>query len=374
MRDTRSAPKGWGDFGDLVPFGSAELVDAVLALQSRDNIVDVYISGSIAEGFGNPRSDIDAYALVRYGKMLDDVDGFEVGFIRGKPIQFDFIPVDFIDGALAQLNGKHPWEVRLTRLEIQALHRLKTGTALMGSSDLVAYKADLSGRRFNLLCADRKAREAQNSMIDAYGCAEVEDFASAIYAARMALQRGVDAVVCLRGETANNDKWIFPRTGRGLGWSHPLAEVWIDLYEASPLRADVKAQRAYVEKCIRMSAAGISAYAGAWVSEAHECGGLNNLVNAFLDGIGVREEVGRRSEAFLLPVSAGAVLYQRGNPTQQLSPRATAIWLAACGGVGSEVAANAASVQCPELFESDEQAASLAGKLVPSWEGKGLLA
>lgn len=369
---TRKAPKRWSEISDLIPFTPEDLLGAVERLENHSNVLAVYIGGSIAEGFANKRSDVDAYALVKEGDLIDEVSGFEVSFINGKHIQFDFIPIAFVEKSIADMESKHPWQVMLSRMEIATLHRLRSALPVVGSELIESLREALTKSGLDLLCADRQARSCENSLQDTYGCIESNDWDSGLYAARSSAQRAIDAMACLLGETANNEKWIFPRVRRALGDCHPMALLWRAIFERCPLDGENDSRLAYIGHCMKLVDVCLTAYATAWVARSSQIPGLTGLVGQLANSISM-PNAHRYNEAFLMPSNRGPVLYFRGRPVQEISTRAVAIWAAAGCSARLEEVADIATRFGSALFHSLDEATSLARRLVPAWERRGLL-
>lgn len=373
---SKSVARTWLDLDGDVPFTPEALLADVERLRGNREVLAVYVAGSKVDGYGNARSDVDAYALVRSGELLHEHDGFDVTFIERQHIQFDFVPVEFVEQALQQIETNPPDRVLLVAREMLLLHRLYNSVAVSGSDIIEGFRTRLRNANFAHVCAAKQITACENTVQDLYGAWESGQSETSVYAARIASQYAFDAVVSLLGETANNGKWIFPRSARSLGVEHPACKEFRAIYSSAPLGASTDAISAYLRRCLRMVQVGMETFLAHLLvgpDAVHKHFELNNLADQLL--LGGMEPVPQRKseEAYVRRESGKLYLYVRGIARQELSERAAVCWLSIAGRKDNSACAATAHSARPDLFADEADAHQRMSKLAAGWREKGLL-
>lgn len=369
MHVPQPVAKVWADIGSALPFSEKELLVDVARLKQRHPVVAVYVGGSRVDGYGNNRSDVDVYALVDGAAESDSRDGFEVSFIHRQPIQYDYVSVAFVEGAINQLRTLVFEEVRLSIADIRILHRLCKSVAVLGKERIDEYRAQLLEAGFPRFCAYKQALECDNAIQDAYGAWESGHIETAIYMLRTTVQFAFDAVVSLAGETANSGKWIFPRSIRALGQDHPLCLRFRSLYDRIPNVGnsdDVEQCFArsfrFVQVCMdTLYANGVGSATGSTTDE------LSVLSGHVLKGLDEAIPNRKSPFVFLRRALGKHLLYHRGLLKQELSERAGIVWLCIIGRLSADETATVAAALRPDLFPDEASALELTVKLYRTW-------
>lgn len=365
----------WQDLGEHMPFDEAQLVEAADRLRRGREIQAVYVGGSRVEGYGNRRSDVDAYALVTAGELVDEKTGFDVEIINGQHIQFDYLPIPFVEGAISELKAQPPWAANLSRLGLRQLHRLVNSYPVYGHELIAGYKSQLEEHGLRWVCADRKIRDCENSLQDAYGAVESGHWDTAIYTTRAAVQWSVEAVLQLRGETGN-EKWIFPRLTRSLGDEHPVTREFRELFASAPLGSGAQGALPYFNRSMQLVQTCLNTYTAAWRGRCSIGGkeaGLTKLAQHGLDHGLDGNLLPRSVHAFAMQNGDKVLLWRQARAHQVLTDRALAVWLALCSHASEDEAAKQLMATCDSMFAGIDDAQALVLKLARAWRDSGVL-
>ena len=182
-----------------------EAVQKAVGLGPDDLLLAV---GSIVEGQGNSRSDLDLL-LITPGEF-----GSSASFVAGKCIvDIRFLKTSEIDGLLSRFEewSQSPWQVAqaapLTYEERVLLHRLHHGLILhCGADEQVTARIPslLNLARLKLHVARQLARTIQ---VDMAGYREVKDYRSLVFAAQELLGHAIDALNAGHRLTNPLSKW-----------------------------------------------------------------------------------------------------------------------------------------------------------------------
>jgi hypothetical protein len=376
MHVPRPVAVRWSDIESQMPFSEQELLDDVARLRDRHRVCAVYVGGSRADGYGNVRSDVDVYVLVEEPVEPISGGGYVVSCVRGQHIQYDFVTTDFVENAVAQLREGALDRVSLSRVDLKVLHRLCNSVVVSGDDVVSGYRERLLNAGFARLCAHRKAIESENGIQDAYGAWDSGHNETAIYMLRTTVQFAFDALVSLRGETANNDKWIFPRSVRAFGSDHVLCLRFRSLYQQIPNENNPDDVAQYFQRSFRFVQVCLDALCASAmpvtgdVAPPHE---VNSLIQRVLLGLDETVPSRKSPHAYLRCINGKYLLHNRGRPRQELGERAAVLWLCVVGRQSPAETASAAMRLRPDLFQDEAHAMTLADKVHRGWVAAGHL-
>lgn len=166
------------------------------------------IGGSLARGWGNPLSDVDAYVLGGTTEPLGPTH------LQGGPRPVDVHVVGA--GQLAEVLGKVSWEraqsgENLTdSLSVDdwlLLERIHHPIVLQGAEQLAALQQQLRSSAFGYLAVAEHFTYADSFAEDCLGQVAVDDLRSAVLSGQAAVLRAVDGLLCSLGCYSLNPKW-----------------------------------------------------------------------------------------------------------------------------------------------------------------------
>lgn len=189
-----------------------------------DDTVAVFISGSLARGWGNPTSDLDVQVISREpyeGSVVEkghvvlqpDTLGYERIYADGRRWDIQY----WSQGQLEQLLHKVSWGsyedpaalwATSSHDEIRLLERLPYAVAVEGDDWLEDVRRQLAGSAHRRVLVGMSLRQASGFAEDAAGQLESGDVHSAVLAARLSFGHTVDAVQASLGQFGSNwPKW-----------------------------------------------------------------------------------------------------------------------------------------------------------------------
>lgn len=360
----------WEDMQALLKIDREELMARAKA-HIKGPIHAIYIGGSIAEGYGNCRSDLDIYLLIDESQRPPFKGGFAISSINGRSLQFDFVSLDQLEAAVVQLETRPFEQISMSLPTNQILHRLCHCVVIDGAETVARYASRLNGAKYLSFSSFVKQEQCENALQDAYGAWDAGQFETATFNVRLATHRAFEAVLSLRGQTATNEKWVFEKASRALGISHPALRQFKDLYRSMPADFTGAGTRDYFERSLLF----MQTCFDAALSSAIVPGGAGTP----LGGLGERILASNSSSAkrrnfriHLRRAETSNMVFESGIPRRELSDRAALVWLCSrmCDDMGSAVAI--AHGEKPELFEG-EDLPSLAAKLDAHWLRTGML-
>lgn len=214
----------------------------LIEVLEKENIFTVYVSGSIFEGFGNSKSDIDIFIL-----SMDKIDNLVIEEFLKKENDFNFLDsgakkvlvttrkgIDFdieiyekdyvmdFPEMVSDFNSSP----RGQRYDL--FHRLKFAEPLINSENLVLLKKCMDYKRFNLLAGIVNRDYYTVRVIDILGAYEEEDFGTSLKMALDLLEDSMSAYLSFKNETNPNPKWLMKKIRR---YSETKSEEDVDLYE-----------------------------------------------------------------------------------------------------------------------------------------------
>jgi hypothetical protein len=245
------------------------LVQGVLKCVPFQQKQDALIAtGSLVQGFGSNRSDLDVYVLMPE-KLTRDTEGMEsIG-------QFESIPREVMVEPTTQVALDvfyYPWNVvrdigiaiseaasgesgiNLGRFSEQVLtfcHRLLVGVALHLPEQAEEFKSLIDREAFKICLCRLRVRAFDNQVEDAVGAMETGDMITAMVNARRAYQTAMDVYLIDRGETDTNfDKWRWVKLQRTCGADTLEARRFLELDWPQLDVSDTKQTRTYIQRCL----------------------------------------------------------------------------------------------------------------------------
>lgn len=187
----------------------------------------VVASGSVLQGFGNPSSDVDLYAVIDRESITDfpmnsyrDGVHFDINFLKVSWLggQLDALRTAGKAGTLLALPDRETWKVERRRLT--QLNRLALGLALAGTEEWRGWQAELRGLWPRHLTTWWKT-EAVRYRTAATVLEDIHPLQAALRHGD-AYMRALSALCAEAGELYYMDKWLGSKLRR-LGW-HDLVE------------------------------------------------------------------------------------------------------------------------------------------------------
>lgn len=219
----------------------------------------VYICGSILEGFGNEKSDIDIYVLL--DELPDELK--QEGRIKKNKdnvihnILFDNYRLDIEYWTIDKLRNlqkvlKH-FEldgdtIELSEDEIDFIHRIKYAVPLINAELFELLKQEIDFDKFNKSLLIKQINLYQNSVEDIEGCLESSDFYTAIMTSKLALDRSIDSLLCSKGETNPRVKWRLRKLIRAFGENSNTFKEYLSLQQIPQVKKNSVEE--YVEKVL----------------------------------------------------------------------------------------------------------------------------
>ncbi|HFJ9434346.1 nucleotidyltransferase domain-containing protein [Bacillus thuringiensis] len=202
----------------------------------------VYVCGSILEGFGNEKSDVDVYVL------LDELPSElgEEGRIRKNKdnvihnILFDNYRLDIEYWTIEKLsklqNVINQFEldgdtIKLSEDEIDFIHRIKYAIPVINKDLFKLLEQKIDFDKFDKALLVKQINLYQSSVEDVEGCLESEDLYTAIMTSRLALDRSIDSLLCSKGETNPRVKWRLRKLMRAFGENSNIFKEYLSLQE-----------------------------------------------------------------------------------------------------------------------------------------------
>ena len=223
-----------------------ELVD-LLGVGPAD-VVCIFLGGSIAEGLGNPRSDVDVYLIV------ESLAPFKAAEERFKSLQLGdriVAPAFFSTDAVMDAYRRAGAGGVLSTAEIDLLHRIGAGIALVNEQAYEHLRAQLPREALARLLVRSGEAMLANIFADVIGTLEANDLPTCAFNARSLIDCAMDAYLAMRGDTLAREKWRYRKIERTLGLQDSVAHRYLEL--ASAVRfGEAEVTFDYVEKCLEL--------------------------------------------------------------------------------------------------------------------------
>jgi predicted nucleotidyltransferase len=228
-----------------------DLLDKSLAeLPPRAADFAVVLEGSIAEGFGNPSSDIDFLVIGRGDEDLPTMPSLL--FVDGRRVEIRTRSVRQLTDQFRTLEEQAKRPGKLCEDLLNRCQRLLHGHPLRGHTLVDEVKALMPRERFSRIAGDWWAHRARQSMRHAVALLCLGETDEAVDWNRAALVQTVKAWAAGRGETYLEPKWLslqLDRIGRP-----EVRDRYGELNSATPAPGDPDAARAHLSACLAFAA------------------------------------------------------------------------------------------------------------------------
>lgn len=201
-----------------------------------ENAVCAFVSGSLIEGLGNSRSDLDVFIISSHTAVESPAEAvsLEVGearvdvtFSGGLRADTEVWDPESVRSAAAELRGIEPGNriammgVPLSRLELA--HSVRVGLPVREESKFREVQSGFDYTKLACVQGNRLVSLYQNSAEDAAGAVTDGDSGTALLTSRTSLGCAVDAYLAACGDTNPKPKWRTRKLHR-LGEKDMLAE------------------------------------------------------------------------------------------------------------------------------------------------------
>lgn len=215
----------------------------------------IFLSGSIIEGYGNTRSDLDAF-IVTEEKRINPMNGENIFIVMidEQPVDIEYIAYDDLLSMIQDLNTMDFTDLNACLMfkydvnELDLLHRFLIGKPihnqekfssvlqLLRKEQLIRY---LIRKRFNIY---------DNCLNDVMGAYESRDLPTAMFGVKALLNIGMDIFLASCGDTSVSEKWRSRRLLRYAGEDSEEYKTYIS-YHFRNVNSE-KDQGAFVEEII----------------------------------------------------------------------------------------------------------------------------
>lgn len=194
---------------------------------SNQDVHSIYISGSIIEGFGNIKSDIDIFVITNKEPRLLENNSInnvtltlnkedfliQNSLIEGTRYDVEYHDINKIQRILNKIyhftyNGEYVTNP-LSYDEQDFLHRLKIGIPIYNENAFFQFKKNLDIYKLSLHKSAIYIDGFNNLYEDAYGTYESNDFGSCYIMLLKLIDATINGYISIFGETNPNEKWIY---------------------------------------------------------------------------------------------------------------------------------------------------------------------
>ncbi|MFG3107094.1 PqqD family peptide modification chaperone [Streptomyces tendae] len=204
----------------------------------------VFISGSLVDGWGNERSDLDIFVIApeariagvipdsvaRIGGDSDDGHFDAMGTVGGFRADIEFWSEEHVDALIGKAQPRdEPYLGRAGEpdaAEQDLLYRLHIGMPLSGHEWLAERKRRIDASDFSVWLAENYKVDGENQLDDLIGMIASNDVKSAVLMARDTYLSAVQAVLAHRGDISPSSKWIAHRLARADIDDLPMDDAW----------------------------------------------------------------------------------------------------------------------------------------------------
>ncbi|MFG2197073.1 hypothetical protein [Streptomyces sp. NPDC048639] len=226
------------------------LLDKSLAELPDGTEWSVVLEGSIAEGFGNPSSDIDFLLIGRDEHDLPTMPSLL--FVDGRRVEIRTRSVRQIAEQFGVLDAGAKRPGRLSEDLLNRCQRLLHSHPLRGHALIETVKGMLPVERFRTIAADWWAHHARHSLRHAMALLCLGEGDEAADWARAGLVQAVKSWAAGRGETYLEPKWLSLQLDRA---DRPeIRDRYWELEAGAPVAGDAEAARAYLSACLAFAA------------------------------------------------------------------------------------------------------------------------
>lgn len=194
----------------------------------NDDSYTIYIAGSIMEGFGNEKSDVDIFVLYKSTDLKEKTQRyFEVnkGFnifnknnkviitsaFENTDLDIEFYEIDYVKEFITQLDNS---VANYNDERYDLFHRLKYGVPLINEKNFNSLQKSVNFEKFNKLPAQMTKDYYAVKTKDIQGAYQEEMYDTSYYMAMDLLENCVNVFLAIHGETNPNRKWMFKKINR----------------------------------------------------------------------------------------------------------------------------------------------------------------
>ncbi|RTQ94320.1 hypothetical protein [Lysinibacillus telephonicus] len=201
----------------------------------------VFISGSVIEGFSNMGSDLDVYIIYNENfkfpensNISNSYFGYEYTILTYQiPININLIKFKFLTEFLDEYKSKLQKEnIDFSDIrKVELYHRLLCSYVIKNSElfDAIILKK-MDSKNFKLACTLNRLAYSENRHDDAVGALESKDFLTAYINARSCLEKAVESIIFINGQTNPKEKWIIKRLYSVFSSTESWVPDFISLY------------------------------------------------------------------------------------------------------------------------------------------------
>ncbi|MGW4789933.1 hypothetical protein [Streptomyces sp. NPDC004230] len=224
----------------------------------------IFVSGSLVEGWGNEKSDVDLFVITDEPLVPDTASLYlledrisasapviwaaigELGPFRADIEIWTTRQVDELIGHFERPSGGHfqGWNGTLGHTERDFFYRLLTGRPMSGADWWEAKCAALRSSDYQLWLAEDIKVDGENGLEDVVGMLGGGDDASAALAVKAVLQQALLAILAIHGDISPGRKWLPQRVLR----QRPPEITWDTAWEALSMRGAWENPREYARR------------------------------------------------------------------------------------------------------------------------------
>jgi hypothetical protein len=215
-----------------------------------------YVAGSLVEGYGNPRSDLDLFVLFEgappeaEGGAAAAFDGAgvyrtDLDYVDGVRVDTECWPMPAVLDIAKRLNElpADDWTAPVSLPEelFQLVHSIRIGLPVAAPAEFERVRAAFDWEHVCLLRYIRHMSLYTGASEDAVGAVQVGDHATALLTSREALGAAADALLAASGSTNTKPKWRFTKL-RGMGMADVADRIMAAELDPDPAPAALLAR------------------------------------------------------------------------------------------------------------------------------------
>ena len=179
-----------------------------------------FISGSLVEGMGNARSDLDLFVLTTAGdsRASDDVTSFQladarvdIAYTENLRVDTEIWSLEAVRTAAAEFRDIAPDDraamICVSQDRLELAHRIRIGVPVKNELIFTEVHQLFDYNKLSLILANISLSRYQGSAEDAAGSINDKDGGTALLTSRSALGAAVDAFLAANGDTNPKFKW-----------------------------------------------------------------------------------------------------------------------------------------------------------------------
>lgn len=229
----------------IIPFIDENYVKKIINDQGVDCIFS-YISGSVVEGFGNNKSDIDIFIICEKEELLllskntTKQEGERIlknMIYQGRRYDLEFIPHSYIKNlvtTLSQMNFKNEGYLEeITEQDIDFLHRFNSSKCIVHKNVYSAFKKENSKLENNLrlYIGIKNSLELQSMIEDIQGAIEENNLPTAHIMLKRYSELILTTYLALNGQTNTKVKWNWKKISKMDEYTKDKLEDYFMVYD-----------------------------------------------------------------------------------------------------------------------------------------------